>query len=163
MVDPFAHRSPEANPPDYPSSRQALMRLLSRSNLAELQEGLAALGDLPRFEPMRRTETGLVMVRGRMGGEGAQFNFGEATVSRAATRLESGETGFSYILGREVAKADLCALIDALYQREDFKGPIEERMIGPLTQRRRAEASSSAGRTAATKVEFFTMVRGEDK
>jgi alpha-D-ribose 1-methylphosphonate 5-triphosphate synthase subunit PhnG len=163
MADPHSQLPTEPGHPACPSGRRSLMRLLSRSTLADLQNQIAALGEIPLFEPMRKTETGLVMVRGRMGGEGAPFNLGEATVSRAAVRLESGETGFSYILGRAEAKADLCALIDALYQRDDFKMPIEECVLGPLAEQQRAEASSKAARTAATKVEFFTMVRGENE
>ena len=49
---------------------------------------------VPRYEELRTAETGLVMLRGRIGGDGAPFNLGEATVTRAAVRLASGEVGF---------------------------------------------------------------------
>ncbi len=49
---------------------------------------------------LRRPEIGLVMVRGRIGGDGAPFNMGEATVTRAAVSLPGGEVGFGHVLGR---------------------------------------------------------------
>ncbi len=58
------------------------------------------------------------MLRGRIGGDGAPFNVGEATVTRAAVQLASGETGFGYVLGRDREKARLVALCDALWQIE---------------------------------------------
>ncbi len=60
---------------------------------------------LPAHEDLREPENGLVMVRGRIGGDGAPFNLGEATVSRAAVRLATGEVGFGYALGRDRRKA----------------------------------------------------------
>ena len=60
------------------------------------------------------------MVRGRVGGDGAPFNLGEATVSRAAVRLSTGEVGFGYTLGRDGEKAQLIALCDALVQSGEF-------------------------------------------
>ena len=61
------------------------------------------------------------MVRGRIGGDGAPFNVGEATVTRAAVRLASGEIGFGYVLGRDHEKARLIALCDALLQTDRYR------------------------------------------
>ena len=77
------------------------------------------------------------MVRGRIGGDGAAFNLGEATVSRAAVRLASGEVGFGYALGRDRDKARLIALCDALAQSEEYSAVLE-------TQRARAFARGHA-------------------
>ena len=55
------------------------------------------------------------MVRGRIGGDGAPFNLGEATVSRAAVRLASGEV-VRLPFGRDREKARMIALCDALIQ-----------------------------------------------
>ena len=98
-------------------ARRAVMRTLAHASDGELETALAALEPLPAFSDLRSPEVGLVMVRGRIGGDGQPFNLGEASVTRAAVRLESGETGFSYLLGRHPESARLAALVDALWQR----------------------------------------------
>ena len=77
---------------------------------------------MPAHENLREPENGLVMVRGRIGGDGAAFNLGEATVSRAAVRLSTGEVGFGYTLGRDGEKARMIALCDAMVQSDEFAG-----------------------------------------
>jgi len=144
------------------SERRAAMALLARATPEELQEGLAA-ADAPRdVNVLRAPETGLVMVRGRMAGEGAPFNLGEATVTRAAVRLPSGETGFAYALGTDRERARLAAIADALWQRGAARDTIERHILRPVAARLAAEAARQAARAAATKVAFFTLVRGED-
>jgi alpha-D-ribose 1-methylphosphonate 5-triphosphate synthase subunit PhnG len=143
-------------------ARRAMMALLSRaapSRLAALwsESGLA----LPS-EPVRGPETGLVTMRGRMGGGGAPFNLGEATVTRATVRLPGGEIGHSYALGRSSEKARIAATIDALWQQAGRRGEIEARILTPLRQEQADAAEQLRNEVAATKVDFFTMVRGED-
>ena len=141
--------------------RRDAMGLLARATPDELASALEALGR-PDWTDVRRPETGLVMLRGRTGGDGAPFNFGEATVTRAAVRLSGdGPVGLSYILGRDIARARAAAAIDALWQsgRHD---DVETVVLGPVRARLAAEDAAAAARTAATRVDFFTMVRGED-
>jgi alpha-D-ribose 1-methylphosphonate 5-triphosphate synthase subunit PhnG len=102
------------------------------------------------------------MIRGRVGGDGAQFNLGEATVSRAVVRLASGEIGFGYVLGRDRDKARLMALCDALVQTKDHSAAVESKVIAPLRAGLEAQRDLRARQVAATKVDFFTLVRGED-
>jgi alpha-D-ribose 1-methylphosphonate 5-triphosphate synthase subunit PhnG len=102
-----------------------------------------------------------VMVRGRIGGDGAPFNLGEATVSRAAVRLSTGEVGFGYTLGRDRRKAQLMALCDALIQTADHAGLVEDAVLAPLRAAITSERNRKATETAATRVDFYTMVRGE--
>ena len=101
------------------------------------------------------------MVRGRIGGDGAPFNLGEATVSRAAIRLHSGEVGFGYVLGRDGEKARLIALCDELIQSPDHASAIEAKVVAPLRAEMRAARDQAAAQAAATRVDFYTMVRGE--
>ena len=144
------------------AARQALMAVLAGATIAEIRRGLASLADLPEPLELRRPETGLVMLRGRIAGQGARFNLGEATVTRASVRLSSGEVGASYILGRDAERARLAALVDALWQRADYRVAVEAHVLAPSRARQDAERQASAERTAATKVDFFTLVRGED-
>jgi len=110
---------------------------------------------------LRAPEIGLVMVRGRIGGDGAPFNLGEATVTRAAVSLATGETGFGHVLGRDRDKARLAALADALWQAPTTREAAEG-VLAPVRARLAAEATLAKTRAAATRVDFFTMVRGDN-
>jgi len=139
------------------------MALMAQARIHEIEHGLR--GVLTRavdYVDVRAPETGLVMLRGRIGGNGAPFNLGEATVTRAAVRIASGETGFAYALGRDQGKARLSAICDALWQREDYRNAIERHVLAPIRTRLAAERAQHRAQTAATRVDFFTLVRGED-
>jgi alpha-D-ribose 1-methylphosphonate 5-triphosphate synthase subunit PhnG len=142
------------------AQRKAAMAVLAHSNAAEISGRLAAIA-LPVHEDLREPENGLVMVRGRIGGDGAPFNLGEATVSRAAVRLTTGEVGFGYTLGRDGEKARMIALCDAMVQSDQFAGTIETQVIAPLRAAIIAERNRKAAEAAATRVDFYTLVRGE--
>jgi alpha-D-ribose 1-methylphosphonate 5-triphosphate synthase subunit PhnG len=141
--------------------RREAMAVLTASSAQEIARHLAALGPIPEHTELRAPQSGLVMLRGRVGGDGAPFNFGEATVSRCAIRLATGETGFGYALGRDREKARLIALLDALQQREQGRIELEQCVLAPIRERLKAERERAAQHVAATKVEFFTLVRGE--
>jgi alpha-D-ribose 1-methylphosphonate 5-triphosphate synthase subunit PhnG len=138
------------------------MAVLADSAAAEIAPLLEALEPLPAHEDLRAPENGLVMMRGRIGGDGAQFNLGEATVSRAVVRLTTGEMGFGYVLGRDRVKARLIALCDALVQTAAYAAALESKVIAPLRSGLEAQRGVHARQVAATKVDFFTLVRGED-
>jgi alpha-D-ribose 1-methylphosphonate 5-triphosphate synthase subunit PhnG len=142
------------------AQRKAVMAVLAGSAAPEIAACLKSI-DLPRYEDLREAENGLVMLRGRIGGDGAPFNLGEATVSRAAVRLASGEVGFGYTLGRDREKARMIALCDALVQSAVFSGEVEAKVIAPLRAAMSARRERKAAETAATRVDFYTMVRGE--
>ena len=142
------------------AQRKAAMAVLADASAAEIAGQLAAIS-LPVHENLREAENGLVLVRGRIGGDGAPFNLGEATVSRAAVRLASGQVGFGYTLGRDREKARLIALCDALVQSDEFAGDVEAQVIAPLRAAMLARRSARAAEVAATRVDFYTMVRGE--
>jgi len=141
--------------------RQAIIAALAAAAGADIARAWAAWDGKPEFATVRGPETGLVMVRGRAGGGGAPFNVGETTVTRATVRLSTGEIGHSYALGRDADKARLAAVFDALWQRPADRAGVESVVIGLKA------AASEANRqkreeTAATRVNFFTMVRGDD-
>jgi len=142
-------------------ARKAVMATLAASSPEAVAEKFETLTP-PAFEMVRQPETGLVMVRGRMGGTGSPFNLGEVTVTRCVVRLESGETGSSYSLGRNKQKALQSAVIDALWQRADMKDRIEAEIIAPLAEAQAAGKETVREETEATKVNFFTMVRGDN-
>ncbi|MEP0276490.1 MAG: phosphonate C-P lyase system protein PhnG [Nitratireductor sp.] len=151
-------RQDEASQP----ARREAMAVIARADGDALRRLWAEAGFEELAELVRGPETGLVMLRGRMGGGGAAFNLGEATVTRATVRLATGEVGHAYALGRDRDKVRIAATVDALWQRPQSRDRVEDRIVAPL---RAAGAAADDGRrreTAATKVDFFTMVRGED-
>jgi len=137
------------------------MAVLSHASGAALAAAWDALGDKPDFHLVRGPETGLVMVRGRAGGGGAPFNLGEATVTRATVKLATGEVGHSYALGRDGEKARIAAALDALWQRDAHR-PAVEALLAALRETADAADTQRREETAATRVNFFTMVRGDD-
>jgi alpha-D-ribose 1-methylphosphonate 5-triphosphate synthase subunit PhnG len=142
------------------AQRKAAMAVLAQSNAVEIACYLDAIA-LPAHENLREPENGLVMVRGRIGGDGAPFNLGEATVSRAAVRLATGEVGFGYVLGRDRQKARMIALCDALVQSNEFAEAVETKVLAPLRAAMISERNRKAAETTATRVDFYTLVRGE--
>ncbi|SFJ35367.1 phosphonate C-P lyase system protein PhnG [Celeribacter neptunius] len=143
------------------AARQTWMGLLAKSDAAQLAGLVGAQGALPAFDWLRRPEIGGVMVRGRMGGSGAPFNLGEMTVTRCSLRLATGEVGHGYVQGRDKVQAEHAALVDALMQ-----GPradeVRDTVLDPLEAAQTEIRTARAAKAAATKVDFFTMVRGED-
>ena len=140
--------------------RKGAMTVLAHSDAADIAERLGAI-DVPAHQSLREPENGLVMVRGRVGGDGAPFNLGEATVSRAAVRLATGEVGFGYTLGRDLDKARMIALCDAMVQSPELAEAVELNVLAPLRAVMDARRSRRSAEAAATRVDFYTMVRGE--
>jgi alpha-D-ribose 1-methylphosphonate 5-triphosphate synthase subunit PhnG len=142
-----------------PATRKDWMSTLAKSEPARLA---ALMPDLPDHETLRAPETGAVMVRGRIGGTGAPFNLGEMTVTRCSVRLQDGAIGHAWVQGRDKAHARRAALADALMQT-GAAAKIGTRVIAPLAHEAKAARATRANMAAATKVDFFTLVRGEDK
>lgn len=139
-----------------------LMDVLAASPGGEIAACAAALGGLPEAMPVRGPEIGLVMVRGRIGGDGAPFNLGEAAVTRATVRLAGGTVGHAYALGQDRAKARLSAVLAAMWSDGARRDDIEAHVLAPLATARADEVSRVKREAAATRVDFFTMVRGDD-
>lgn len=146
---------------DANQERKSWIGLLAKAPAEELGKLWSDLGEAPKFEWLRAPEVGGAMVRGRMGGTGAAFNLGEMTVTRCSLRLESGEVGHAYVQGRDKAKAQVAALVDALMQGPDA-ARVRATILDPLKRALEDRRDARAAKAAATKVEFFTMVRGED-
>jgi alpha-D-ribose 1-methylphosphonate 5-triphosphate synthase subunit PhnG len=145
------------------SDRRRAMGLLARAALPELAFPVARLWPNHGARDLKPVETGLVMLRGRAGGDGAPFNLGEATVTRAVVELPGGERGYGHILGRDVERARLAAVLDALWQARSSRKTVETCVLGPIAQRLQAERAKADAETASTRVDFFTLVRGEDE
>ena len=138
------------------AARQHWMATLARASAEDLAARLATLPPLQEPETLRAPETGLVMVRGRAGGDGDAFNLGEMTVTRCAVRL-GAHIGHAYIAGRDHSKARLAALLDAALQDKALQPALLQSIIEPLASAQQAARASEARKAAATRVDFFTM------
>lgn len=139
-------------------ARKGWMSLLAKAGPARLA---ALMPDLPDHVLLRAPECGAVMVQGRTGGTGAAFNLGEMTVTRCSVRLGCGTVGHAWVQGRDRTHARRAAVLDALMQT-DAATDLQTRVLTPLRDEATAARALRAGKAAATKVDFFTMVRGED-
>lgn len=141
-------------------ARRDWMGLMARARPAELAALMPA--PLPAHHILRAPEIGAVMLRGRIGATGAAFNMGEMTVTRCALQLDGGAVGHAHVQGRDRSHALHAAIVDALMQ-----GPLADetgrRILAPLAGAEAARRATRAAKAAATKVEFFTLVRGEDQ
>lgn len=145
------------------AERQRRLRLLARADRATLEQAWSSLTEQPGYRRLKQPETGLVMVRARAGGVGQRFNFGEMTVTRCVVALEpGGAMGVGYIQGRDQRKAELVALFDAMTQDAGMAERIEHDLIAPVEAKLAAARQQREAKVAATKVDFFTLVRGED-
>ena len=142
--------------------RKSLLCACSKATETEMSAALEAFSESHGGADLRPPESGLVMVRGRVGGVGNAFNIGEAVVTRASVRLADGRDGHSYLMGRFGSKARLAATIDALGQDPIDRRALEDAFVALVLRRVAREDATRHEEAAATRVNFFTLVRGED-
>ncbi|MEM1351701.1 MAG: phosphonate C-P lyase system protein PhnG [Pseudomonadota bacterium] len=143
------------------AARKDWLSLLAKTQEGDVGALLDAQGPRPAFTWLRPPEIGSVMVRGRAGATGAPFNLGEMTVTRCTLQLVDGTVGHAYLQGRRKNCAEAAALVDALMQT-DRANDVRNSVIVPLQDKQNTARRTRAEKAASTKVDFFTMVRGED-
>jgi alpha-D-ribose 1-methylphosphonate 5-triphosphate synthase subunit PhnG len=139
--------------------RRRWLAVLARASRDQLEQALAALA-APPHALVRAPECGMLMLRGRVGGTGDAFNFGEATVTRCAARI-ADHLGVGYVLGRDRRRAELVAVFDALLQDPQRQRELLASVVEPLARAQAEQRAARSREAAASRVEFFTMVRGE--
>ncbi|MGI1668707.1 MAG: phosphonate C-P lyase system protein PhnG [Neptuniibacter sp.] len=140
------------------SERQAWMAVLARTPADRIRLLLEDLPEQASYSMPRPVETGLAMVRGRVSANGEPFNLGETTITRCVVQLDDNTTGIAYVTGRDKKQAELAALADALLQNQTL--PLSR--LEPLEKAIQDKRQKRAEEVASTKVDFFTLVRGED-
>lgn len=147
-----------------PASTQARRRwmgVLAKAAPFHVETFCERLNPLPSYEWLRKPESGLVMVRARAGGTGAQFNVGEMSVTRCALRSATGATGIAYVQGRSTRHAELAAIVDAMMQDEVRRDEVEAAVVAPLERLQTARHALAADKAAETRVDFYTVARAE--
>ena len=149
------------------------MATLAKAPLETLESLVCQVDNVPQYQFLRSPETGLTMVRGRAGGVGKVFNLGEMTLTRCVVQLAADATanhpgshsepiaGFGYVGGRSHRHAELAALCDGLLQHGDWHDVVKAKVIEPLGAIAQKKSVQKQQQTAATKVDFFTLLRGE--
>lgn len=148
-----------ASPDPDPGERQQRLALLARAPEELLEAAWQELPRKPCLEPLRRPETGLLMVRGRAGGTGRQFHLGEVAVTRAAVCLPDGTTGYGYVLGQRPRHAELAARFDAMAAEGSRADEIRRRVLDPAERHVEEDGRAARQRAEATRVDFSTLVR----
>ncbi|XTZ38126.1 phosphonate C-P lyase system protein PhnG [Salmonella enterica] len=143
-------------------TRQRWMAALAHATPVLLQEKMHFLELQPEYELVRPPQIGLVQIQARMGGTGDRFFPGDATITRATVRLASGTAGFSWVIGRNMAHAERCAVCDALLQEPAWFTLLMDSLIAPLEADRATRLETRRAEINASRVDFFTLVRGED-
>jgi phosphonate C-P lyase system protein PhnG len=138
-------------------TRPAWLGVLARSDHSSIRSHLSGVPTLPDFAHLRRPETGMAMVRGRIGGSGAAFNLGEITIARCSICDTTGRVGHGYAVGRDLAQVELIARLDAALQNPDLHACLIADVINPLAGLIAARRSSTEAQAQATEVEFFTL------
>ncbi|CAH0530299.1 phosphonate C-P lyase system protein PhnG [Vibrio hippocampi] len=144
------------------TERSTWMSVLAQSQFGDLERLWLQQQIEADYQIIRQPEMGLAQVRARMGGTGRSFNMGDTTLTRAVVKLSSGEMGYSYLQGRNKAHAELAAVIDGLLQTQRFHESLTSTLIEPLAAIKQERDQQRAKEVASSKVDFFTMVRGED-
>ncbi|MCE7026521.1 phosphonate C-P lyase system protein PhnG [Jiella avicenniae] len=152
-----------SNPDPAPSAaRRRAVSAFAQADAGFLEAAWQSLGEGRTVGALRGPESGLVMVRGRAGGGGAPFNLGEASVTRASVTLDDGAVGHAMVLGRDARRARFAAAFDALWQDETMREAIERDVVANVEAALAEADAERRSETEATKVDFFTMMRGED-
>ncbi|WP_264289091.1 phosphonate C-P lyase system protein PhnG [Duffyella gerundensis] len=147
---------------NHSTPRQHWISTLAHSQPAELAARWQLLQLQPDYQLIRPAEIGLTRLQARMGGSGNRFIAGDVTVTRAVVQLSNGTCGYSYVIGRDKAHAERCALIDALLQQPEHAPLLQENLIQPLLAAQQARRDKRAREIASSKVDFFTLVRGDN-
>jgi alpha-D-ribose 1-methylphosphonate 5-triphosphate synthase subunit PhnG len=148
----------DAMPTNLTELRRRWMGVLARADRAALERAWSSLPERPSYRHLRKPESGLVMLRGRAGGTGQAFNMGEMTVARCSVQLGDGTVGHAYAAGRDLRKAELAALFDALLQTA-AGAAVTRGLIEPLATEIAARRATTSRKAAATRVDFLGLVR----
>jgi alpha-D-ribose 1-methylphosphonate 5-triphosphate synthase subunit PhnG len=141
--------------------RQRWMKVLAKAAPEDLEEALQEIAIRPDYHCLRNPETGMIMVRAKTGGVGRRFNLGEMTVTRCVVRTDDGYVGCGYVMGCDRQHAEYAALFDAMLQNPRHRIDMMDSIIHRLEVKQEHREETASRKSASTKVDFFTMVRGE--
>lgn len=140
------------------TARQAWLSVLVRVPEDDVVDAAQAF-DFEVSE-LKAPEVGMLMTDGRIHATGSRFHLGEVTLTRCVLKDTLGHLGYGQILGRSKAQARAIALFDLALQREDT-GADADASINAWRSEVEALDAMTAERVDQTRVDFFTLVRGD--
>ncbi|MBW8756531.1 MAG: phosphonate C-P lyase system protein PhnG [Burkholderiales bacterium] len=150
----------DTDPDPAAGARQCWLAVLAHAPRALLEQHAAAL-PTTGFTRLRAPEIGLTMVRARIGNQGDRFNLGDATVTRCVVRHVGADgrvaAGVGYVLGRDEARAEWVARLDALLQQPAQHDALMRGVVAPLAAEIARLRVAAAARTASSRVAFDTL------
>ena len=149
------------DPAENPSSaRRRWLAVLAHAPRDLLERHARAISD-DAFARLRAPEVGMTMLRARIGNGGDRFNLGDATVTRCVVRHRGADgrlaAGVGYVLGRDEARAEWVARLDAMLQQPEHHEALMRDVIAPLAAAVDARRAADAARTASSRVDFQTL------
>lgn len=141
-------------------NRQHWLAVLAHAPRELLERHATAISDAA-FTRLRVPEIGLTMIRARIGNQGDRFNLGDATVTRCVVRHQGMggrlAAGVGYVLGRDEARAEWIARLDAMLQQPEHHDALMRDVIAPLAAETAHRRAAAAAMTASTRVDFETL------
>ena len=140
---------------EFLKKRKKWLSILSQSDYGQLSSLYSDLKLADKYEWIKKPEHASVMVRGRIGGIGSQFNFGEITITKCVLLLNEC-MGYGYVQGRSFDKAKIAALCDDHLQSSHYN-LVMENIIQKLEKKKNAEIDLIKNQMASTRVDFFAL------
>nr|WP_320193242.1 phosphonate C-P lyase system protein PhnG [uncultured Desulfobacter sp.] len=145
---------------DIKEQRKEWIGLLGSADPHWLEQQKESLGLDLTADVMVQPETGMIMMQARQDGAGPRFNLGEVTVSRCILKLD-GVMGYAMVMGCNLQHAKLAALFDAMFQMPNTGDSLRKNLVPELRRMKKERRDKEAWDVRSSKVEFFTMKRGE--
>lgn len=143
------------------SERSRWMSDLALASPATLEAFWTQLKNDIVVQTLKGPQTGLVMLRARAGNTGCPFNLGEMSLTSCAVSVNE-VLGQSWVAGMCPEHAKLAAIFDSLLQQQDYADAVTIGLLEPLRQERKQQLAMRRAESEPTRVDFFTLVRGED-
>ncbi|MFH2058198.1 MAG: phosphonate C-P lyase system protein PhnG [Pseudomonadota bacterium] len=142
-------------------NRKDWIGLLGSADPADLESALEKLNPTLEYTHIVKPETGMLMVQAKADGSNGRFNLGEITISKCILQINGQYMGAGWTMGSNLRHAELAALFDGLFQDPVFQKTLDNTLIPLLKEKQQALNDCRLKDAADTKVEFFTLKRGE--
>ena len=139
--------------------RPEWISIFSKTSEDLLKNSLDHINFKENYDVLLGPEIGSIMIQGRAGGTGDKFNLGEATLTKCIVKFQE-KTGYSYHLGRNLIKSEYGAILDALMQIESYNSKLLM-YVKEFQEEIQKEKTKIIAGSSESKVDFFTMVRGD--
>lgn len=142
-------------------NRETWIGLLGCADPADLESALKELNMGSDYALITGPETGMLMVQAKADGSNSRFNLGELTVSKCILEIKGKYIGTGWVMGSNHRHAELAALFDGLLQDPAHHDRLMETLMPRLEEKQRIKTKALIKEASDTKVEFFTLKRGE--